>query len=137
MGQVFLRNVFSLLCERLLPLHLPITFNSCCWNICQFYSPRFPEVWNFLGFPSSGLIAVLPLLGASPESSGIYQLIRSQTAGRTGRRMTLPCLCPLTSQRWFQNSEASFWKQNPRGSTSLRWKRKRYPWLSSLNLGQG
>lgn len=135
-GQVFLRNVFFLPGKHLLPLHLHLPCHSCCWSICQCQSPSFPEAWNFRCFPS-GLTAALPLLGASPELSGLYQLIRSQTADPTGRRMTLPCLCPLTSQKWFQSSEACFWKQDPRGSTILQGRRKRYLWLSSPNLGQG
>ncbi|PNJ62581.1 LOW QUALITY PROTEIN: FTO isoform 20, partial [Pongo abelii] len=71
--------------------------------------------------------------GANRELPELYLLIRSQNVGHTGKRMTFQCLCRLISQTSFQNSEVSFWKQNPRRSTSLRQRRKR-DWLSSNTL---
>ncbi|KAI2578524.1 FTO alpha-ketoglutarate dependent dioxygenase, partial [Homo sapiens] len=70
-------------------------------------------------------------VGASHELPEHYLLIRSQNVGHTGKRMMLRCLCRLTSQTSFQNSEVSFWKQNPRRSTSLRRRRKRDRLFSS------
>nr|XP_020728744.1 alpha-ketoglutarate-dependent dioxygenase FTO isoform X1 [Odocoileus virginianus texanus] len=51
---------------------------------------------------------------ASLELPELCPLIRSQNAGRIGKRVILRCLCHLTSQRSFLNSEVCFWKPGPR-----------------------
>lgn len=52
--------------------------------------------------------------GASAELPDLSPRTRSQNAGHIGRRMILRCLCRLSSQTSFQNSEVCFWKPNPR-----------------------
>lgn len=96
-----------------------------------------PWVWVFQEFPPMDELPVFTLPDASPELPELYPWIRSQSVGPIGKRMTLRCLCPLTSQTSFQNSEVCFWKQQPRRSSRLRWRRKKRLLASLLHPCHG
>lgn len=98
---------------------------------------RCPWVWVFQEFPPMAELPVFAVPDASPELPELYPRIRSQSVGHTGKRMTLRCLCPLTSQTLFQNSEVCFWKQKPRRSSRRRWRRKKRSLASLLHLCHG
>ncbi|KAM9048532.1 alpha-ketoglutarate-dependent dioxygenase FTO isoform 2-T2 [Megaptera novaeangliae] len=72
--------------------------------LCSALDVAIRECWSRVAVSS----------GASPELPELYPRIRSQNAGRIGKRMILRCLCRLISQISFPNSGVCFWKPNPR-----------------------